>query len=47
MRGPAITPSLPGRPELPTRGERFDELVLETVRDDIPVLLVDEARRPG
>lgn len=33
MRGPAITPSLPGRPELPTRGERFDELVLETVRD--------------
>ncbi len=33
MRGPGITPSLPGRPELPTRGERFDELVLETVRD--------------
>jgi predicted Zn-dependent protease with MMP-like domain len=33
MRGPAITPSLPGRPELPTRGERFDELVLETVRE--------------
>lgn len=33
MRGPAITPALPGRPELPTRGERFDELVLETVRD--------------
>ena len=32
MRGPAITPSLPGRPELPTRGERFDELVLDTVR---------------
>ena len=33
MRGPAIAPALPGRPELPTRGERFDELVLETVRD--------------
>jgi predicted Zn-dependent protease with MMP-like domain len=33
MRGPAIAPVLPGRPELPTRGERFDELVLETVRD--------------
>src|SRR6476620_3329118 len=33
MRGPAITPSKPGRPELPTRGERFDELVLDTVRD--------------
>jgi predicted Zn-dependent protease with MMP-like domain len=33
MRGPAITPTLPGRPELPTRGERFDELVLDTVRD--------------
>ena len=31
MRGPAIAPALPGRPELPTRGERFDELVLETV----------------
>src|SRR3954451_10139547 len=33
MRGPAITPSQPGRPELPTSGERFDELVLDTVRD--------------
>jgi predicted Zn-dependent protease with MMP-like domain len=33
MRGPGITPSLPGRPELPTRGERFDELVLATVHD--------------
>jgi predicted Zn-dependent protease with MMP-like domain len=33
MRGPAITPALPGSPELPTRGERFDELVLATVRD--------------
>ena len=33
MRGPAITASLPGRAELPARGERFDELVLETVRD--------------
>ena len=33
MRGPANTPTLPGRPELPTRGERFDELVLDTVRD--------------
>jgi predicted Zn-dependent protease with MMP-like domain len=32
MRGPEITPLLPGRPELPTRGERFDELVLDTVR---------------
>lgn len=33
MRGPAITPSQPGHPELPTQGERFDELVLDTVRD--------------
>jgi predicted Zn-dependent protease with MMP-like domain len=33
MRGPAITPSRPGRSELPTRGERFDELVLDTVRE--------------
>jgi predicted Zn-dependent protease with MMP-like domain len=33
MRGPAIAPALPGRPELPTRAERFDELVLDTVRD--------------
>ena len=33
MRGPAIAPALPWRPELPTRGERFDELVLDTVRD--------------
>ncbi|HET7066666.1 MAG TPA: metallopeptidase family protein [Nocardioides sp.] len=33
MRGPAVAPTLPGRPELPTRGERFDELVLDTVRD--------------
>src|SRR5690242_16011141 len=33
MRGPAIAPTQPGRPELPTRGERFDELVLDTVRD--------------
>jgi predicted Zn-dependent protease with MMP-like domain len=33
MRGPAITPARPGRPELPTRGERIDELVLDTVRD--------------
>jgi predicted Zn-dependent protease with MMP-like domain len=33
MRGPGITPATPGRPELPTAGERFDELVLETVRD--------------
>jgi predicted Zn-dependent protease with MMP-like domain len=33
MRGPAIAPELPGRPELPTKGERFDLLVLETVRD--------------
>src|SRR3982751_3358664 len=33
MRGPGITPAQPGRPELPTSGERFDELVLDTVRD--------------
>jgi predicted Zn-dependent protease with MMP-like domain len=30
MRGPAITPSLPGRPELPTRGERFEYAVEDT-----------------
>ena len=33
MRGPAIAPAEPGKPELATRGERFDELVLDTVRD--------------
>src|SRR3954465_7289761 len=32
-RGPAIAPSDPGKPELAPRGERFDELVLDTVRD--------------
>lgn len=33
MRGPAISPEEPGRPRLPTAAERFDELVLATVKD--------------
>lgn len=31
MRGPAVLPRRPGRPELPTSRERFDDLVLEVV----------------
>jgi predicted Zn-dependent protease with MMP-like domain len=31
MRGPAVLPRRPGRPELPTARERFDELVLDIV----------------
>ncbi len=31
MRGPAVLPRRPGRPELPTPRERFDELVLDIV----------------
>ena len=31
MRGPAVLPRRPGRPELPTSRERFDELVLDIV----------------
>jgi predicted Zn-dependent protease with MMP-like domain len=33
MRGPAVTPAVPGRPELPTARERFDELALEIVTE--------------
>jgi predicted Zn-dependent protease with MMP-like domain len=33
MRGPAITPSVPGRPELPTSRERFDDLALGIVME--------------
>ena len=31
MRGPAVLPRRPGRPELPTSRERFDDLVLDIV----------------
>jgi predicted Zn-dependent protease with MMP-like domain len=31
MRGPAVLPRRPGRPELPTPRERFDDLVLDIV----------------
>ena len=31
MRGPAVVPRQPGRPELPTGRERFDELALAVV----------------
>lgn len=31
MRGPAIRPEQPGRPEVPTDRERFDRLVVELV----------------
>ncbi len=31
MRGPAVLPRVPGRPELPTARERFDELALGIV----------------
>jgi predicted Zn-dependent protease with MMP-like domain len=33
MRGPAVTPRVPGRPELPTRRERFDDLALGIVME--------------
>lgn len=33
MRGPGVVPRRPGRPELPTRRERFDELVLDVVAE--------------
>lgn len=32
MRGPGVLPRTPGRPELPTARERFDELALDIVR---------------
>jgi predicted Zn-dependent protease with MMP-like domain len=31
MRGPGVVPQQPGRPELPTRRERFDDLALAIV----------------
>jgi predicted Zn-dependent protease with MMP-like domain len=31
MRGPGVVPRRPGRPELPTRRERFDDLALAIV----------------
>ena len=31
MRGPGVVPRQPGRPELPTRRERFDDLALAIV----------------
>lgn len=31
MRGPAVLPRVPGQPETPTRGDRFDALVLALV----------------
>jgi predicted Zn-dependent protease with MMP-like domain len=33
MRGPAVLPRVPGRPELPTRRERFDDLALGIVTE--------------
>lgn len=33
MRGPAVLPQVPGRPELPTARERFDDLALGIVTD--------------
>jgi predicted Zn-dependent protease with MMP-like domain len=33
MRGPGVLPRVPGRPELPTRRERFDELALGIVTE--------------
>lgn len=33
MRGPAVLPRVPGRPELRTARERFDDLTLEIVTD--------------
>lgn len=33
MRGPAVLPRVPGRPELRTARERFDDLTLDIVTD--------------
>jgi len=33
MRGPAVLPVVPGRPELPTARERFDDLALGIVTE--------------
>ena len=33
MRGPAVLPRVPGRPELRTARERFDDLALDIVTD--------------
>ena len=33
MRGPAVTPRVPGQPELPTARERFDDLALGIVTE--------------
>jgi predicted Zn-dependent protease with MMP-like domain len=33
MRGPAVVPATPGRPELRTAGERFDDLALGIVTE--------------
>src|SRR3954447_2456908 len=33
MRGPAVVPAVPGRPELPTGRERFDDLALGIVTE--------------
>jgi predicted Zn-dependent protease with MMP-like domain len=33
MRGPAVRPRVPGQPELRTRRERFDDLVLDIVSE--------------
>ncbi|GAA4696060.1 metallopeptidase family protein [Nocardioides conyzicola] len=33
MRGPAVAPAVPGRPELPTGRERFDDLALGIVME--------------
>ena len=33
MRGPAVTPRVPGRPELPTGRERFDDIALGIVME--------------
>jgi predicted Zn-dependent protease with MMP-like domain len=33
MRGPAVVPATPGRPELPTARERFDDLALGIVTE--------------
>ncbi|MFC6045645.1 metallopeptidase family protein [Nocardioides hankookensis] len=33
MRGPAVLPAVPGRPEMPTGRERFDDLALGIVTE--------------
>jgi predicted Zn-dependent protease with MMP-like domain len=33
MRGPAVTPAVPGKPEQPTARERFDDLALAIVTE--------------